>query len=194
MSGNIKRAPLAVRIALGLVAALALAFAALTAVNLVAMTHFNQATASLQANIAAAGKPDADLATLAASQQQTDAQFGQAGSADPVLLPQLRESIESNTAVSRTLSERLNRELARQQGSDSSKTKNDSSESGTGKDGTGKNSGSSGLSDEQRRKVEEMLKANQRSTPAKPGTSGDSKQDGGASKDGNTANKDVKPW
>ena len=70
-----KRAALAVRIALVVFACLALILALVAAANLQAQSSYNQATASLKADLAASAKATADWSTLAARQEQTDDQF-----------------------------------------------------------------------------------------------------------------------
>lgn len=179
------RASLAVRIVMIVIAAVALVFAILASLNLSASARFNQATSSLSRNLKQASRSDADLDTLNASQQQVDAQFQDAARFDSVLLPQLREAIGSNAATSSELTKRIERELAAQKGTDS----DSSSDSGNVEGGTAKgskNSGSSGLTDEQKKQVEELLKANQQST----GTNNSNTQTDKGSK----KQQGAKPW
>lgn len=166
------RASLAVRVAMVVIAVAALAFAVLAGLNVASSARFNQATSSLNANLKLATKNDADLDALKASQQQTDAQFEDAARLDAVLLPQLRQTIESNTRVSAELTKRIEQELAKQRGENS-----DTNSSGTSGELEGavtdskdnrKNDG--GLTDEQKKQVEELLKANQQSTDTNPST------------------------
>ena len=155
------RASLAVRIVMIVIAAVALVFAILAGLNLSASARFNQATSSLSRNL------------------QDAARF------DSVLLPQLREAIGSNAATSSELTKRIERELAAQKGTDS----DSSSDSGNVEGGTAKgskNSGSSGLTDEQKKQVEELLKANQQST----GTNNSNTQTDKGSK----KQQGAKPW
>ena len=63
----------------GLWRRIAVLVAGVAAVNLSASITFNQATASLNANIKAAQDESTDITTLKAQQQQTDAQFDEAG-------------------------------------------------------------------------------------------------------------------
>ena len=70
-----RRGRMAIRIALIALAIALVGVAALAAVNLHAATVFNQATASLNANIDMARRDDADAETLNIRQQQTDKQF-----------------------------------------------------------------------------------------------------------------------
>lgn len=73
------KCPLWTRIVLACGAVLLLLVAGVAAVNLSASITFNQATASLNANIKAAQDESTDITTLKAQQQQTDAQFAEAG-------------------------------------------------------------------------------------------------------------------
>lgn len=173
------RASLAVRVAVGVLAALALCLSALAAVNLSAVLRFNEATAGLNEHLDAAAQSDVDLDALAAGQQQTDAQFDDAAALEPVLLPMVREAIESNRETSATLTKRVNRALREQKG--------DSSSSADTVDGSGSNAKKGdGLTDEQKQQVEDLLKANQQSTPSQSDENGG---DSGVSK-----NDTVKPW
>lgn len=169
------RAALPVRILLIVVAVAALVTAGLALTNLVAVGQFNQATATLTRNIKAADKEDADLATLKASQQQTDAQFREAATLEAALLPNVRSSLRTNTEISRQLTALIERRLAEQQGSSSSGNGTDGS--GSGSDDTGaatkdQNNASNGpaLTDQQRAQVEQLLRSNQQSTDTSTST------------------------
>ncbi|MBW3091567.1 cell surface protein [Bifidobacterium sp. 82T10] len=180
------RAGLPVRIMLGALAALALAVTVLAAVNLRAVTAFNQATSSLHEHIAAARSDTPDWSKLSAVQEQTDAQFDEAEAADAVLLPGIRESIAANAAVSDQLTALVKQHLAAQQGGDGNAGDNGAA----GTDKQGQSSDSSGaLTDEQRKQVEDLLKANEQSTPSDKGK-GTSKESTVTNNTGNTN----KPW
>ena len=156
------RASLAVRVTLVVLAVVALCMAAVSGLNLLAAARFNQATAALNSNLASASKDDTDLDALSAAQQQTDAQFQDAGAFGFLLLPQLRQSIETNAEVSRQLSQRTQQQIVEQKGlaqSDGKQTTSDNAGSGDAKSG-------GALSDEQKKQVEDLLKANQQSTPS----------------------------
>ena len=84
------KCPLWARIVLACGAVLLLLVAGVAAVNLSASITFNQATASLNANIKAAQDESTDITTLKAQQQQTDAQFDEAGRMRTLLLPQVK--------------------------------------------------------------------------------------------------------
>ena len=75
----------------------------MAAVNLSASITFNQATASLNANIKAAQDESTDITTLKAQQQQTDAQFDEAGRMRTLLLPQVKDAIDTNASISSEL-------------------------------------------------------------------------------------------
>lgn len=165
------RASLAIRIVMIAIAVIALAFAVLTGLNISASARFNQATASLNSNLKQAARSDADLDALNASQQQTDAQFEDAARLNLALLPQLREAISANAAVSSKLTQRIKQELAAQQGGNSANSGSDTS----------------GLTDEQKKQVEELLKANQQSTDTNPSTNTQTDK-------GNKKQQTAKPW
>lgn len=181
------RASLAVRIMMIVAAIMALAFAMLAGLNISASARFNQATASLNANLKQATNSSADLSALNASQQQTDAQFEDAARLGFALLPQLREAISANAAVSSELTQRIEQELAAQQGGNSANSDSGTTgvEGGTAKDST--TNDSSGLTDEQKKQVEELLKANQQSTDTNPSTN--TQTDKGTKKQ-----QTAKPW
>lgn len=178
------RASLAVRITLVSLAVLALGVAGVAGVNLIAVTRFNQATASLNSNLTNANNNNTDLDVLSAAQQQTDAQFQDAGSLSFLLLPQLKQAIETNTQVSRQLSQRTQQQIAKQKAlvqDNEQQANSDSTENSNAKN-------SAGLSDEQRKQVEELLKANQQSTPSDSSEQND--EDTGGTENTQTA----KPW
>lgn len=181
------RASLAIRVIMAIVAVAALVFAVLAGLNISASTRFNQATASLNRNLKQATQDDADLDALNASQQQTDAQFEDAARLNIALLPQLRQAIAANATVSAELTKRIGQELAAQQGTNTNNGNGGSAEieGATTKDS--KNSNGSGLTDEQKKQVEELLKANQQSTDTNPSTN---TQTDKANKKQQTA----KPW
>ena len=178
------RASLAVRITLVVLAVVALCMAAVTGWNLLAVTRFNQATAALNLNLASASKEDADLDALSAAQQQTDAQFQNAGTFGFLLPPQLRQSIETNAEVSRQLSERTRQQIVEQKGlaqSNGEQTTSDNTENADAKSG-------GALSDEQKKQVEDLLKANQQSTPS------DSTEQNDENNSDTKNNQTPKPW
>ena len=97
------KCPLWARIVLACGAVLLLLVAGVAAVNLSASITFNQATASLNANIKAAQDESADITTLKAQQQQTDAQFAETGRMRTLLLPQVKDAIDTNASISSEL-------------------------------------------------------------------------------------------
>lgn len=179
------RASLVIRIVMIAIAVMALAFAVLTGLNISASARFNQATASLNSNLKQAARSDADLDALNASQQQTDAQFEDAARLNLALLPQLREAISANAAVSSKLTQRIKQELAAQQGGNSANSGSDTNDVEGGKDSTANDT--SGLTDEQKKQVEELLKANQQSTDTNPSTNTQTDK-------GNKKQQTAKPW
>ncbi|NEG88623.1 DUF6466 family protein [Bifidobacterium aerophilum] len=188
------RAGLAVRVVLGVMAALAIAVGVVAWVNLRAVSTFNQATQSLSSNIAEASSDTPDYNRLSTLQEQTDAQFDDAAAAGAALLPQIRKAIDTNARVSDKLSQLVRLRLSEQEeGSSSSSSSNaESSQSSDGSSSEG--SGTSqdgGLTEEQRKQVEELLKANEQSTPAQSeSTTTDESQSETTNNTGNTS----KPW
>ena len=162
VAGRVPRAGLPVRILCVVVAMLASGVAAAGVVNLRAADAFSQATTRLSEDIAAVAGETPDYGRLATVQEQVDAQFADAGAAGVLLLPSLRADIAANADVSRRLTERIAAELA---GSDDGSSDAAASNDGSGDDGgDSADSADDGLTDEQRRQVEELLEANGRST------------------------------
>ena len=161
------KCPLWARIVLACGAVLLLLVAGVAAVNLSASITFNQATASLNANIKAAQDESTDITTLKAQQQQTDAQFAEAGRMRTLLLPQVKDAIDANASISSELTKiTLKQAEAQNSGSDSgqaqSAQQSESSSSNAKKGGA--------LTDEQKKQVEELMKANQQSTDTQSNT------------------------
>jgi hypothetical protein len=177
------RAPLAVRVALAVLAVLLAAVAAACILNITAVRSYNQATQSLDTNLKSAAAPNTDLDALKTRQQQTDAQFNDAGAFGLLLLPQVKSAIHTNSQISKTLTTRTSQEIVRQQAAGQA---NVNGTAGKGKLGNGKQS--DGLSQEQRDKVEAMLKANQQSA------SPDDTQPSGNPATPNPGSSAVRPW
>ena len=183
---NHARAKLAVRIILAVLAVLALAGAVIAIANIQAQHSYNQATRSLNANLKASASPTADWSTLAARQEQTDAQFKEAQSWHAILAPNLNTRIETNSAMSRTLTERIQAELNNQQAGSSS-AQDSSNTSSSDPTNTPSPSTPDGLDDKQRRKVQDLLESN---ASASPSPSGSPTTHGSTPSTGAT----VKPW
>ncbi|PLS29013.1 DUF6466 family protein [Bifidobacterium parmae] len=182
------RAPMGVRVLLAVLAVLALCAAGVAGVNLVAVMRYNQATTALNENLKTAGKSDADLDALSAGQQQTDAQFEDAGALSFLLFPSVKQSIRQNQQVSKKLTTRTAKEVARQKGdSDAGTATGDGTGSGSGASRNAKKGG--GLTAKQKQQVEDLLKANQQSTPSDSA----SKQNNETTKD-TTKTQATKPW
>ena len=187
VAGRVPRAGLPVRILCVVVAMFASGVAAAGVVNLRAADAFSQATTRLSEDIAAVAGETPDYGRLATVQEQVDAQFADAGAAGVLLLPSLRADIAANADVSRRLTERIAAELA---GSDDGSSDAAASNDGSGDDGGGfAGSADDGLTDEQRRRVEELLAANGQSTD--PGES--QTTDKSPTTTNNTGNTS-KPW
>ena len=174
------RASLPVRIAIAVIAAISVIVGVLGIVNLASVSNYNQATDSLNANIKASQQQDADFDKLQTQQQQTDAQFREAGAAGMLLLPNVRTSIEHNAEVSAKLTESIRKKIGEMQHADGT-------EADTVTDGGQGNGGT--LTDEQRQKVEELLAQNAQSAQS------DSDDSGSAAKqDSNQTSSPAKPW
>ena len=159
MSTTVKaRASLPVRIIIAVIAAISIAVGALAIVNLASVSNYNQATNSLNANIKASQQQDADFDKLQTQQQQTDAQFREAGAAGALLLPNVRSSIEHNAAVSARLTESIRKKIQSMQ--DSGKSDTGIAIEGEQSVTDGNQGNGSTLTDEQRQKVEELLAQN----------------------------------
>ncbi|TPF93521.1 cell surface protein [Bifidobacterium sp. UTBIF-78] len=166
------------------------AVAAVAVVNLAATMRFNQATASLTANIKAAQDPSTDVDTLSARQQQTDAQFAEAGRMRALLMPQVRDAIDANTAVSSQLTTiTLKQAQLQQDGAGASDATNGQTASGTS--GSGNRKQSDGLTEEQRKKVEELMKANQQAAEDQSATTTNKTEQQATQNKGTGA---TKPW
>lgn len=177
------RSPLAVRIALGAFAALLAVLVGLCAWNLRAARLYDQATDALDAAIAEAARPDADWNGLLVRQLQTDDLFASSLHADMLLLPSVRDAAARNAEISDELTRRLERQLADAARSSSGQSDDAASDGSDAEQGA--------LTQEQRRQIEEMLKANQASpSPGDPTTRNVAPSPG----DGATADHSAKPW
>ena len=162
-----ERTPLWARIVLACGAVLLLLVAGVAAVNLSASITFNQATASLNANIKAAQDESTDITTLKAQQQQTDAQFDEAGRMRTLLLPQVKDAIDTNASISSELTKiTLKQAEAQNSGSDSGQAQ--SAQQSENSSSNAKKGGA--LTDEQKKQVEELMKTNQQSTDTQSNT------------------------
>lgn len=181
------RASLPVRIIIAVIAAISIAVGVLAIVNLASVSNYNQATNSLNANIKASQQQDADFDKLQTQQQQTDAQFREAGAAGVLLLPNVRSSIEHNAAISARLTESIRKKIHSMQ--DSGKSDTDTAIEGGQSVTDGNQGNGSTLTDEQRQKVEELLAQNAQSTQS------DSNDSGSAAKqDSDGTSSPAKPW
>ncbi|WEV71870.1 DUF6466 family protein [Bifidobacterium sp. ESL0790] len=169
-------APLPVRVTIAVVAVLLLAVAGFMGANISAINTYNQATNSLNQAISAYNNPDSDLQGLKTQQEQIDQEFQSASALDPLLLPSVKSSIQANRDVSQKLTQKTTKKLAKQEGK--------ANANGTGRTGHSSNE-APGLSDEQRKQIEETLKANQPASGSQNNNSSSGTKD-----DSNKA----KPW
>ena len=180
------RAALGVRVLLAVIAVVALGVAGIAGVNLVAVMRFNQATVALNENLKNAERDDVDLDALGAGQQQVDAQFDDAQALSFLLIPQVKEPISRNAEVSKKLTTRTTQKIAEQKGQTTTDADQQAAEAGTGSGSSGKGGG---LTAKQKQQVEELLKANQQSTPSQSTT----KQED-ATKQDQSSTQSTKPW
>jgi hypothetical protein len=180
-SATKSKGPLALRLGLYVVAALVLIIGIIAACNAIALNTYNQATQSLVSNIKTAKKDTADLAMLKSSQEQTDSQFADAQALSAILLPTTNNTIKHNAETSRKLTALITSALKAQQ---SSTTSSDSNQAETDKKST--SSSTSGLSQEEREKVQELLKQNQATQTPTPSAS--------SSSSNTSTSENVKPW
>lgn len=159
------RMPLATRIALGIIGAVALAAAVIAGVNIYTASSFNSATGSLQSNIASFNKKPSlskkQLDDLAASQKNVDKSFKGLQNNSLLAAPGLKNSIRHNADVSRALTRKI--ADARKEGT------------AAGQQGTASSQGSSGRQDsdstedkEDEEKTQKLLRQNSTDQQAVP--------------------------
>ena len=170
-SGN-ARAPLAVRVAMVVIAVVMAAATAWAAINLYAAVSCNDAAR-----------------TLRIRQQQVDDQLDDMQLFSALLLPQIRHAVEGNLNTSRQLTQRTQDEIDRQQQGGTDDQQAD--QPIDGQDAEELLSGG-GLTEEQRQRIEELLQSNQSSTPSES-TETSEAEDSDATGDGNEQTE-VKPW
>lgn len=181
------RASLPTRVALIVLAVLLGTVALLAVVNLAANGNYNHATRSLQENIKTSKQNNVDWDKLRVRQQQTDAQFDDAGEMRALLLPQLRESIDHNSRVSGQLTKAIIEKAK--------SGKDDQSDSDTNANADARQTNGSEskkdtrLTDAQREKVEELLKQNTQSTQSDSNTNGSA-----ANQNTDKSSSQTKPW
>ncbi|AKV55440.1 cell surface elastin binding protein EbpS [Bifidobacterium actinocoloniiforme DSM 22766] len=182
MTGNgpEPRATFRLRVILGVLALALLVVSGIALWNAQAVSSYNQASAALSENLSQAAKPTADASKLKVAQGQVDDLFGQAGQGRAILLPGTRQAIDRNAALSRQLTAALD-QLDQQQ-SNGSQAQQGQNASGAKRK---QSQEQQGLSDEQRRKVEEMLKRNQDLQSAAPAPT---------SKPSSPSGQQAKPW
>lgn len=178
-------APLAVRVAMMVLAAALAAVCALAAWNAHIAGAFNGATATLEANMAAAQAEDADLDALATTQRQVDAQFADLTGSSAAQWPGLRDAVRANADASAALSADLARRIAERDTRSNAANLSDSDQpSGSGGSG---NQGDGADADATDRKLEELLAQNEQQSAS--GKQRDSTDDSTGGQD-----SDVKPW
>lgn len=172
VSGKLKRtrASLPTRVALIVLAVLLGTVALLAVVNLAANGNYNHATRSLQENIKTSKQNNVDWDKLRVRQQQTDAQFDDAGEMRALLLPQLRESIDHNSRVSDQLTKTI---IEKAKSGKDNQSDSDTNANADARQTNGSESKKdTRLTDAQREKVEELLKQNTQSTQSDSSTNG----------------------
>ena len=183
------RAPLAVRVAMVVIAVVMAAATAWAAINLYAAVSCNDAARTLEQNVSDASQDAADLEMLRIRQQQVDDQLDDMQLFSALLLPQIRHAVEGNLNTSRQLTQRTQEEIDRQQQGGTDDQQAD--QPIDGQDAEELLSGG-GLTEEQRQRIEELLQSNQSSTPSES-TETSEAEDSDATGDGNEQTE-VKPW
>ena len=189
MSGKLKRtrASLPTRVALIVLAVLLGMVALLAVVNLAANGNYNHATRSLQENIKTSKQNNVDWDKLRVRQQQTDAQFDDAGEMRALLLPQLRESIDHNSRVSDQLTKTI---IEKAKSGKDNQSDSDTNANADARQTNGSESKKdTRLTDAQREKVEELLKQNTQSTQSDSSTNGSA-----ANQNTDKSSSQTKPW
>ena len=183
------RAPLAVRVAMVVIAVVMAAAAAWAAINLYAAVSCNDAARTLEQNVSDASQDAADLEMLRIRQQQVDDQLDDMQLFSALLLPQIRHAVEGNLNTSRQLTQRTQEEIDRQQQGGTDDQQAD--QPIDGQDAEELLSGG-GLTEDQRQRIEELLQSNQASTPSES-TETSEAEGSDATGDGNEQTE-VKPW
>ncbi|MBM6745961.1 cell surface protein [Bifidobacterium ruminantium] len=189
VSGKLKRtrASLPTRVALIVLAVLLGMVALLAVVNLAANGNYNHATRSLQENIKTSKQNNVDWDKLRVRQQQTDAQFDDAGEMRALLLPQLRESIDHNSRVSDQLTKTI---IEKAKSGKDDRSDSDTNANADARQTNGSESKKdTRLTDAQREKVEELLKQNTQSTQSDSNTNGSA-----ANQNTDKSSSQTKPW
>lgn len=189
VSGKLKRtrASLPTRVALIVLAVLLGMVALLAVVNLAANGNYNHATRSLQENIKTSKQNNVDWDKLRVRQQQTDAQFDDAGEMRALLLPQLRESIDHNSRVSDQLTKTI---IEKAKSGKDNQSDSDTNANADARQTNGSESKKdTRLTDAQREKVEELLKQNTQSTQSDSSTNGSA-----ANQNTDKSSSQTKPW
>ncbi|PAU69409.1 cell surface elastin binding protein EbpS [Bifidobacterium italicum] len=180
-----RRLPLAARIVLLVVATVAAATAVWSLWNIHAADENADATATLTRTIDEASKPDADLKRLLTQQRRTDARYDALLAAKATLLPRLASSVDANVEVSRTLTGRLEERIAQEERDSQPQDADGTSTQDAERDAD------PALDEQERRKLEELLKNNE---PTE-GDRSDPAQDGKRTQQGGTGgDRDAKPW
>lgn len=176
-------ASLRVRVGLGVAAVVLILLAGVILLNLKAIDTYNQATTSLNASIEYAKKPDADQQQLKARLDQTKAQFEQAKRLSILLPSDTKKTIDFNQRISQKLTTAAERKLTKVQ-ADAKNPNNRNVGTGSQAPSSGQN-GETGLTEEQRKQVEDVLKAN---------TNKSGVADGKKSQPNDGKAASVKPW
>ncbi|WEV76292.1 DUF6466 family protein [Bifidobacterium sp. ESL0800] len=175
-------ASLPVRIIMGILAVMFLAIAGVLLANMAAIDTYNQATASLNASLEYAKKPNADPQRLKAQLDQANAQFDSARRLGRMLAPNTKNLISVNSDISGKLTATVKHKIASTNGNGKSGGR---AAQGKGSSSDSAKAGNQGLTDEQKKQVEETLKANQPNGPVNGDKKTPTKSEEGA---------DVKPW
>lgn len=175
-------ASLGIRIVLGIATGVLILSAGVILANLKAIDTYNQATTSLTASIEYAKNPDADQQQLKARLEQAKAQFDQAERLHILLPASIHKTIDLNRQIAQKHITGTEHKIAKAQSANNSDSQNPGTDAQLSPSGQ---AGDTGLTEEQRKQVEDVLKANTRN-----GGVEDSKK----SQANNEKNANVKPW
>lgn len=181
------RASKAVRIMLLCCSALLIIASILAGINMYAVNTYNDATQTLQSIIKQAQKPDADIKQLYTHNAQVLNQFHSLDSLKPVTLAETQRAVAANSAVAAQLQDRMKHMLDEQ---NKQASRNDAHNNDDAQEGSA--SANPALSDEQRQKVEDMLKSNEAQQDNTDQSNNDNHEN---QSNNNTKHSDqIKPW
>lgn len=157
-------------------------------VNLYALSTYNEATAMLNSTLEESKAQNPDYDKLKVRQQQADAQLNDAKAWNALLLPHIKQAVSTNSDISQQALSQTEQSIVKQtEGPKSSTTpkapatQNPQSTTSSG----------GGLTENQRKQVEELLQANQQPTDTQTSRNESSSTSGNV---GGSTDQGIKPW